>query len=168
MKYRIEDTFDVSVERYWQTFFDDEFNKALWKELDIEWEPLVLDRKGEGSDLVVVRKQKLTPRREMPAIISKFVKGKLSYVEENVFTAKDNTMKTKTTPSFLAEKIDTSGTFRVEVLGPSKVNRIWDGNCEVDIPLVGGKVEKILVEEVKESYRKATAFTRKWHAEHTA
>jgi hypothetical protein len=46
------------------------------------------------------------------------------------------------------------------------VNRIWDGNCEVGIPLVGGKVEKILVDEVKESYRKATAFTRKWHAEH--
>jgi hypothetical protein len=141
MKYRIEDTFDVSVERYWQTFFDDEFNKALWKELDIEWETLVLDRKGEGSDLVVVRKQKLTPRREMPAIISKFVKGKLSYVEQNVFTAANNTMKTTTTPSFMADKIDTSGTFRIEVLGPNKVNRIWDGNCEVGIPLVGGKIE---------------------------
>jgi hypothetical protein len=166
MKYRIEDTFDVSAERYWQTFFDPEFNAALWKALDIQWEPLELDRKGEGSDLVVVRKQRLTPNREMPAIIQKFVRGKLSYVEQNVFTAKDNTMKTTTTPSFMADKIDTNGTFRIEVLGPNKVNRIWDGNCEVSIPLVGGKVEKILVDEVRESYRKATEFTRKWHREH--
>ena len=168
MKYRIEDTFDVSAEHYWKTFFDQEFNAALWPALDIQWEPLELDRKGEGSDLVIVRKQRLTPKREMPAIIAKFVKGKLSYVEENVFTAANNTMKTTTTPSFMADKIDTSGTFRIEVLGPNKVNRIWDGNCEVGIPLVGGKVEKILVEEVRESYRKATEFTRKWHAAHPA
>ena len=168
MKYRIEDTFDVSAEHYWKTFFDQEFNAALWPALAIEWEPLELDRKGEGSDLVIVRKQRLTPKREMPAIISKFVKGKLTYVEQNVFTAKDNTMKTTTTPSFMADKIDTSGTFRIEVLGPNKVNRIWDGNCEVSIPLVGGKIEKILVDEVRESYRKATEFTRKWHAAHPA
>jgi hypothetical protein len=168
MKYRIEDTFDVSAEHYWKTFFDAEFNAALWPALEIECEPLELDRKGEGSDLVIVRKQRLTPKREMPAIIAKFVKGKLSYVEHNVFTARDNTMKTTTTPSFMADKIDTSGTFRIEVLGPNKVNRIWDGNCEVGIPLVGGKVEKLLVEEVRESYRKATEFTRKWHAAHPA
>jgi hypothetical protein len=168
MKYRIEDTFDVSAEHYWKTFFDEEFNAALWPALDIQWEPLSLDRKGEGSELVITRKQRLTPKREMPAIIEKFVKGKLSYVEQNVFTARDNTMKTTTTPSFMAEKIDTSGTFRIEVLGPSKVNRIWDGNCEVSVPLVGGKIEKILVEEVRESYRRATEFTRKWHAAHPA
>ncbi|HET6585567.1 MAG TPA: DUF2505 domain-containing protein [Nannocystaceae bacterium] len=168
MKYRIEDTFDVSAERYWATFFDEEFNRALWKELDIEWEPLELDRKGEGADLVVTRRQRLTPKREMPAIIAKFVKGKLSYVEHNVFTASNNTMKTTTTPSFMADKIDTNGVFRIEVVGPDKVNRVWDGNCEVSIPLVGGKVEKLLVDEVRESYRKATAFTRKWHAEHPA
>jgi len=168
MKYTIEDTFDVSAERYWQTFFDETFNRALWQHLDIEWELLKLEKTGSGADLEIVREQRLTPKRELPAIIQKLVKGKLMYTERNVYKARDSAMKTVTTPSFMADKIDTHGTFRIETLGPNKVNRVWDAVCEVDIPLVGGKIEKLLVEEVRESYRKATAFIRKWHAEHPA
>jgi hypothetical protein len=168
MKYTIEDTFDVSPARYWQVFFDDEYNRALWPYLNIECKPLKLERTGEGDDLRIVREQHLTPKREVPAIIAKFVKGAISYTERNEFTARTNSMRTTTTPSFMADKIHTVGTYRLDVLGPEKVNRVWEGEIDVSIPLVGGKVEKLLAEEVRDSYKRATEFTRKWHAEHGA
>lgn len=166
MKYRIEDDFDVSAQRYWDVFFDETYNAALWPGLDIQHELLKLDKTGEGADLVIVREQRLTPKREVPGFLAKFVADKISYVEKNHFTRRTNTMKTVTIPSFMAEKITTEGTYRLEELGPNKVRRIWDGTFECRVPLIGGRVEKHLVEEIRESYRRATAFTRKWHAEH--
>lgn len=166
MKYTIEDIFDVSAARYWQVFFDDAFNAALWPALDIACEPIELRRTGEGDALEIVREQRLTPKREVPALIQKFVKGGFSYTEKNTFKARENMMRTVTTPSFMADKITTHGIYRLEVLGPKQVKRVWEGTVECSIPLLGGKVEKILVDEVRESYRRATEFTRKWHASH--
>jgi uncharacterized protein DUF2505 len=166
MKYTIEDTFDVSAASYWETFFSEEFNRAMWPALDITWEPISLERKREGESLEIVRVQKLTPKRELPALVQKFVKGALSYTERNEFKARENSMRTKTTPSFMADKIDTYGVYRLEELGPNRVKRIWDGTFDCSIPLIGGKIEKMLVEEVRESYRRSTEFTRQWHASH--
>lgn len=166
MKYTIEDTFDVSAARYWEIFFSEEFNRAMWPALDIIWEPISLDRKGEGDSLEIVRVQKLSPKRELPALVQKFIKGGFSYTEKNEYKARENLMRTTTTPSFMADKIDTHGVYRLESLGPDKVNRIWEGVVEVGIPLVGGKIEKILVDEVRDSYRRSTDFTRQWHASH--
>lgn len=166
MEYRIEDTFDVSVERYWEMFFSEPYNAALWPALDIGWELLKFERRGEGSQLRIVREQRLTPRREVPKLIAKLVSGAITYLEKNEFVAADNAMKTVTIPGFAAERINTVGTYRLEPLGEDKCKRVWDGVCECRIPLIGGKIEKLLVEEVRESYRRTTEFTRKWIAEH--
>ena len=168
MKYTIEDTFDVSAQRYWEVFFSEEYNAALWPALNVEHEPVEFDKQGEGSDLVIRRRSRLTPKREVPGFLQKFIKGAISYVEENHFVARANKMDTNTIPSFMADKIDNHGVYRLEEVGPNKVKRIWEGVCECRVPLVGGRVEKFLVEEIRESYRKATEFTRKWHAEHPA
>ena len=46
------------------------------------------------------------------------------------------------------------------------MRRTWDGEISCKIPFVGGKVEKHIVEEVTQSYRDTTEFTRKWLREH--
>ena len=168
MDYTIEDDFDVSAERYWEVFFSEEYNAAMWPALEIEHELLMLERTGEGADLKIERKQRLTPKREVPGFLKKFVADKIAYTEHNHFSRKDNVMKTVTTPSFMAEKIKTEGVYRLVELGPNKVRRIWEGSAKVSVPLLGGRIEKHLVGEIRESYRKATEFTRKWHKEHPA
>jgi hypothetical protein len=166
MKYTIEDTFDVSTRRYWEVFFDEAYNAALWATLNAKHELLELDRKGEGDDLVIHRRSRLTPQREVPGFLQRIIKGAISYVEENHFVARENKMDTRTISSFMSDKIDNHGVYRLESLGPDKVKRIWEGVCECRVALIGGRVEKYLVDEIRESYRKATEFTRKWHAEH--
>jgi hypothetical protein len=168
MKYTIEDTFDVSAGRYWEVFFSDDYNAALWPTLNVQHELLELDRQGEGADLVIRRRSRLTPQREVPGFLQRLIKGAISYTEENHFVARENKMDTKTISSFMADKIDNHGVYRLEELGPDKVKRVWEGVCECRVALVGGRVEKFLVDEIRESYRKATEFTRKWHAEHPA
>jgi hypothetical protein len=168
MEYRIEDSFDLCAERYWEMFFSEEYNAAMWPTLDIGREQLVFERSGEGPDTRIHREQRLVPQREVPRFIKRLVSGAITYVEKNDFTAADNVMKTVTIPGFASDRIRTTGTYRLEPLGPSKVKRVWEGVCECKIPLLGGKVEKHLVEEVRESYRRATVFTRQWIADHPA
>lgn len=165
MKYTIEDTFEVSAQDYWSAFFDDQYTAKLWPALDIKCEVLSFERTGEGDAAEIRREQRLTPNREVPALIQKFVKGGFSYVERNHYKAKDSAMRTVTTPSFMADKITTGGLYRVESLGAARCKRIWEGEVDVSIPLLGGKIEKMLIEEVRESYRKATEFTRAWHTQ---
>jgi hypothetical protein len=66
----------------------------------------------------------------------------------------------------MAEQLTTRGTYKVQSLGPTKVRRTWDGEISCKIPLLGGKVEKHIVEEVTASYRDTTEFTRKWLVDH--
>jgi Protein of unknown function (DUF2505) len=166
MEYRIEDTFDVSAARYWEVFFSDEYNAGLWPALDIKRELLVFERQGEGPTLRIRREQRLTPQREVPGFIKKLVSGAITYVEKNEFVAADNAMRTVTIPGFAADRITTTGVYRLEPLGDHRCKRVWEGVCECRIPLLGGKVEKQLVEEVRESYRRAAEFTRKWIVDH--
>lgn len=168
MEYRIEDTFDVSAERYWEMFFSEEYNAALWPAIDVVREPISFEREGEGPKTRIRREQRLTPQREVPKFISKMVSGAITYVEKNDFLAADNAMKTVTIPGFAADRVKTEGVYRLEPLGPDKVKRIWEGMVKCRIPLLGGKIEKHLVEEVRESYRRTTDFTRKWIADHPA
>lgn len=166
MQYTIEDTFDVSAAHYWDVFFSEAYNQALWPALDIDWQPLVFERTGEGDTLVIVREARITPRREVPRVLRSLVSASVSYVERNEFLAATGRMDTRITPSFLADRIDNHGSYRLETIGSRKVKRIWEGACTARIPLLGGRVEEFLVEEVRESYRKTTAFTRDWFVAH--
>lgn len=166
MEYRIEDTFDVSAPFFWDFFFSEAYNAAMWPELDIQWELLDLKREGEGQSLKIHREQRLTPQREVPGFLKRLVDGAITYVEKNDFVAANNEMRTVTIPGFAADRLRTEGVYRLEPVGDRKVRRVWEGVCVCKIPLIGGKVEKQLVEEVRESYRRATAFTHKWIENH--
>lgn len=166
MEYTIEDNFDVSAARFWDVFFDPEFDAALWPALDIDREVLRFDRSGEGSALEIHRELRLTPRREIPRMLRSFVTSAVSYVQKDHFRARDNLIETRTTPNFMADRIDNHGVFRLEVLGENRVKRIWTGHCSAKVPLVGGKVEAFLVEQIRDSYRKTTDFMRTWFTRH--
>ncbi|RMG95814.1 MAG: DUF2505 domain-containing protein [Deltaproteobacteria bacterium] len=168
MRFRIEDAFDTDPETYWEAFFSDAYNEGLWPALDMGWELRKLEREGEGPDLVIRREQVLTPRRELPGFLRKFVQGALAYTERNVFRARDSAMEVETIPSVLPDKLESRGVYRVEPAGPGRCLRIYEGEVRCTLPLVGGKVEKQLVSEIEESYRKATDFTRRFLAERGA
>ncbi len=166
MKYTISDDFETSAEHYWEVFFDDAYNEALFRHLRIGRKLLSFDRQGEGDSLVIRRRQILTPEREAPKIFKRLIKGAISYTENNVFTARDDRIEVETIPGFAADKLTTRGVYRLETLGPERVRRIFEGECTCRIPLVGSKVEQAIVDEVRSSYADTTTFTREWLKTH--
>lgn len=168
MKYVIEDDFDVSVDHYWDVFFSDEYNEALWPVLKVDRIVQKLDKTGEGADLIIHREAELTPHRQPPRALQKLINTTIKYVEVNHYTAGKSEMTTVITPNFMADRITNEGTYRVVAAGDGRCKRIWQGTCIAKIPLLGGKVEDFLVGEVTDTYKTATAFTRKWFSDHPA
>lgn len=166
IKYRIEDEFETTVDAYWEMFFSEDYNRALWDHLDIERKQVEFRREGEGEDEVIHRRQKLVPRREVPKVLEKIVGGAIAYEELNVFRRKTSTMQVTTIPNFMSDKFEAKGSYEIKAIGPGKVVRIWDAYCTCKVPLVGGKIEQHVVGEVRDSYARTTAFTRRWIAEH--
>ncbi len=164
IEYEIIDEFPTTPDAYWDMFFSDAYNEALWRELDIEREILEFRREGEGAGEVIHRTQLLTPKRDVPAALRRVVKGAISYEERNLWRRRDNSMEVTTTPSFFAEKFKAKGIYRLEPVGTDRLRRIWTASCECRVPLIGGKVEKLVVDEVERSYRSTTKFTRDWLA----
>jgi hypothetical protein len=164
--YEIIDEFATSAEHYWNTFFSPQYNAALWPALQIRCEEQLYERQGEGKDLTARRVLRLTPDRELPAILRKLVSGAISYTESNQFTRATNTLEVVTVPSFLADKITTKGIYTLVELEPMRVRRVWQGVCECKIPLVGRKVEEVIIDEVRRSYKLTTDFTRAWLRDH--
>ncbi len=163
MEYTIRDTFDVSADRFWEVFFSDAYNDGLWPAIEVDYKQLKFERTGEGKELRIIREQELTPHRQAPKVIQKLVKGTvIHYVEANDYDASKSSMDIVTTPNFAADRVHNTGVFSVKDAGDGKCERTWAGVCNVKIPLIGGQVEKYLVSEIQESYRKATAYTREF------
>jgi hypothetical protein len=162
MRFRIADEFETTAPAYWEMFFGGPYNSGLWPALDVGYEQISFTREGQGEDLVIRREQILTPHRELPGFMKKLVQGALKYREIDVFTARDDRMEVTTIPSVLQDKITSTGVYRLERSGEARVLRVFEGECVCRIPLVGGKIEKQIVSEVEESYRKTTVFTRDW------
>ena len=165
LRYRIVDEFETTVETYWTVFFDPNYNTALYDALDIEYEPLELRREGTGEQETIFRRIRLAPRRELPAVVRKFVQGAVSYEQRDRFSRKDNRIAVETVPSFLADRFISTGVYRVTA-SPPGVTRTWEGECSCKVPLIGGAVERFIVDEVERGYKTTTTFTRKWLREH--
>ena len=164
IEYSIEDEFETTVDAYWEMFFSDEYNAELWPHIDVEYERLEFRREGEGDGQVIHRRQRLTPKREVPRALKRIVKDAISYEEQNVWRRAQSSMSVVTVPNFMSSKFDAKGTYAIEPRGEGKVARIWKAHVSCSVPLVGGTVESSVVDQVKESYRRTTEFTRQWIA----
>ncbi len=163
MQFKIEDDFDTSVDTYWETFFDDAYNAELYRALDIQRTVVKVD---DGGD-IVRREILLKPNREVPKLFKKVMKGSLEYTEFNEFDRARSVLKVRIVPAFGADKISNTGTYRVVDLGGGRVRRTYDGECSCKIPLIGGKIEKHIVGEIRASYVTTTDVTRKWLRQHS-
>jgi hypothetical protein len=164
MHYRIEHEFDCDPKTYWEVFFDDDYNKDLYAALKMkEWK--VVEKREEGNDLR--RVLRVTPQRNIPAILQKVGVGDLTYESHEHFHRDRSVMDIDIRMGgALGKKFEMKATYSVVPSGPegSKCKRIFEGDIKVGIMLVGGQIEKMTVEDLKASYDVSTEVTRRWIA----
>jgi hypothetical protein len=157
MEIRIAHRFPVAPRAYWEGTRGPELEAEMAREGEVDMQ--VLERRRTPP--TAFDRVRVSPRKELPALAQKALGvARLSYVQE--ITANDDTMTTtwRVVPDVLPDKVRCGGTSRV-VPAPGGCERIIEGEIKVSIPLVGGAVEKIVLEQIERSYERAAEVIRR-------
>lgn len=120
----------------------------------------VLERLDEPDRLTVVTK--VFPERQLPAFVRPFVDGPLHYVERTVWDKRADRIDLDIRPSIMGKRTQIRMIYTVTESGPGRVRRIAEGDVTVEISLIGGRVERAIVDDLAQSLPRTAACTQAW------
>ncbi len=163
MKFELRHSYPAPAKIVWEQLFSEPYEQAVRAVSQIEREVLEDTVKGGAR----VRRMRIHSGRELPAIAQKIVgSSRLSYeMEERYDPSRPYITWSAFAPS-LGEKARCMGSYEF-IDRPGGCERLVKGDVTVSIPLVGGKIESVIVEEFKGAYERAYAFGLQWVREHT-
>lgn len=154
---------DCTPDRFWQLYFADDFNKALFAFLQFpEWK--VIDQKED--DAKIVRKVKAIPKFDAPGAVVKVLGSSFGYSEVGTFDKAKKVFSFAMTPNVLADKMKNEGTIRLEPLGDAKSRRVVEIFLEVKIFGIGGAAEGASEKSHRYAWDKSAEFTNRWVKDH--
>lgn len=158
MNFSFAHEFDIDVAGFWKVFFSDEFSTELYKQLAMK-SRTVSEFKDDGKTLT--RVQKLEPSTPLPGWAQSVI-GDISYVERNKLDWSKNAMDVVIEPVAQRERIDFKGVFAVTPLGDKRCKRTFEGSVKISIPFLGGRIEKYMMEQVRDGYDTAAKVTKQF------
>lgn len=161
MKFRCEHRFlGLTLAEYEAVYFDEEFNVALCKAVNLQRSLISIDTTNGRLRRVV----KVAPDREIPGPAAKILgTNKIEYTETIEYTFGSGRATWSTVSSVMTDKVDSRGTVSFSAIGGQMVRTV-DGDVTVKIPFVGGTVERFIIADIEKSYDRASDFTRTWLA----
>lgn len=157
MKFSMQHQFECSPERLWEVFQSPAFEALLEERTRVRRETLWKREEG-GQEVSRILCASL---REMPAPMAKALgTSNFRFEQENRFDRARDILHWKVIPTVMADRVEASGTTRVQALSGGGCVRTVEGMMEVRLPLVGKAIEQKLGEQVQQSYEEAASIAR--------
>jgi hypothetical protein len=157
---------DCDVSRYWDVFFDEAYNQAIYAKVGVK-ERIWLDGPNDhDGGRKRSWKLRIMPTRDLPEVVKKIVKGDLGYVETSTLDLDTNIIHVKIEPTLFTDRTTFRAEYRITPLGPGRLRRTFEGDIHVDWPLVGRKIEAFILSDVERSYETVARLTSEWCAAH--
>lgn len=134
-----------------EAYFDEELQAEQDRVLGVTTREVV-------EQTATTRVCRVTPRRQLPALVRPFVTGTLCYVETVVRAPDGLTIDIR--PSVGRTQI--SATYRLDSVGAAQIRRRYTGSVSVDIALVGARIERGVVADLGRSLEQAAVCTQGW------
>lgn len=148
-----------SLEEFWKVFFDEPYNEEVYKRIGVQERVRLKFEEDAETIRFAIR---VVPKSELPALIKRVVGGHLGYTEISTYYKGKDEIDVRIEPSLLKERTRMRGTYRVVAVGPDRLERTFEGDLHVDIPIVGKKIEETILEDVRRSYGIAAQVTSEW------
>lgn len=159
MNFSFVHEFDIDPASYWKLFLSPEFNRDLFAELKMK-SYQVLEERDDGKHFH--RVQKVDPSTPIPSFLQSMVKS-AGYTETDDLDWGSQVMHIKIEPDMFKDRFHMGGQYVVTPLdGGQRCRREFKGEVKVSIPLIGGRVERFTMEQLRDSYEQAARVTRRW------
>jgi hypothetical protein len=164
VKLQARHAFDCTPARFWEMYWDDDFDAMLMTGATFTRE-LLEDTESNG---VRTRRVRITPHQELPSAAAAILgTSKLVYDQENRFDLAKSEVAWRVIPTILPGKLDANGRFQV-VATPRGCEQVVDGDITVNVRFVGGRIESAVIGEVEKSYSRTAEVSRAWLTKHGA
>jgi hypothetical protein len=162
---RVEHVFNCSEETFWtKVFFDDEYNRRLFREtLKFPvWRVLKSDDRGDEVQRTI---EASPPIGDLPGPLKAVIGDNAGYEERGVFNKKTKRYQVQVVPNRMADKVSVSVEMWTESLGDARCKRFARATATAKIFGVGGLLEKKLLGDLERSYEKSATFTNTYVVE---
>lgn len=160
MKFRLEQHFPSPVEDVEDAFVDPDLFSHLHEEADLG-RPELLDRVDEG-DLVRLRVRYAFTGELGPPLSSLVEPARITWVEESTLDRRTHRTEFHIVADHYPDRLRCSGTVELRPEGDGGSVRVAEGKLEVKIPLVGGKVERAVVDSLVEQAATQAVVVSAW------
>jgi hypothetical protein len=140
-------------------YFDDEHQAEQDRRIDVARRE-TLEDVDDGD--VRRRTARVYPKRQLPVVIRPLIKGDLSYDEHIVWHKREHRIEFDVRPRLLDGKAQILATYRLVQDQPGQVKRLYDGQVTVQVRLIGGRVEKTIVDDLEKSLSVTAGCTQEY------
>ena len=159
MRFRIEQHFDAAVDDVEAAFVDPAFLEELGT-LPKLGRPELVDRRVDG-DLVHQRVRYAFAGELSSAVTAVVDPDKLTWVEESTLDRRTHRTRFTIVPDHYKSRLTCDGEFVLHPTPPG-TRRVATGDLKVRFPLVGGKVERAIIEGLEEHAEREVDAMKRW------
>lgn len=151
-----------SIELFWRGYFDEDHQANLDSSSDMKERTVLAFEETEDT---IYRELRMVPKRQLPAFIRKFT-NELGYTEKSTLVKADNRMTIEIVPTVFTNRSTITGIYTIEQVDPETIRRTYEGEIEIKVALIGKKIEKTVIEDMRRSFAAGAACTQQWLDEH--
>lgn len=163
MQFQFVHEFATTPALFWQVFFSDAYNEDLYRKLPMQ-SHRVLEQTVAPDGSTLHRVQEVIPKFSLPSWAQSIVQD-LSYREYNDYHKTHSTMQVRIETNALRDRFELAGTYLVKPIGENRCRREYTGELNIRIPLLGKKLESLLLKQLTESEAIAVQVTERWIAD---
>lgn len=152
----IEDKFVCTPQELYTLLTDNAFDDELMKALNMGKEMISENKTDNGAEYKI----RLTSPDEIPAIAKKFTGDKLSYVETRIWNASKLSNTWTIAPEVKGASVEATGITEIIADGHGCLRRT-KGTISVSIPLIGKKIEEMVLKNITDTFKKNADYCRK-------
>jgi hypothetical protein len=141
MRFRHELSYDAPPERVFAMLADPKFREQSCAAMEVISADVQLERDGEGFSLVI---DQLQNTKDLPAFARAFAGESTQAIQREVWLGTTTGSLSIESPG---KPTSASGTIRLEPSG-SGTTEIVELEIKVKVPLIGGRLEKLMAEKV--------------------
>ena len=155
-RFRMTQELDLGVEEHWRLFFDPEFERGLYLE-HMRFPKYELVEQREDGDKIT-RRERVTPRLDVPAAVAKVLGPSFGYVEDGTFDKKSRTWRCRILPNVLTDRLSCDMTVTCAELAPERCRRTVETSIDARIFAIGGLVESAFEKSLRDGWENSAGY----------
>jgi hypothetical protein len=158
-EFSIVHEFETDSDSFWRVFLDSAFQNEMYRAVGMKRSEI---RREEYEDRLIIVATYVSDRQLPPVVRTMIGSRPLGYTETLTLRKHTGVVEQHIEMTVLRDRIRFGGTITVEKLGDEHVRREYAGAINVDIALIGKKVEQSTVNEMKRTHEQAAEVLRSW------